>query len=557
MMPHNPQKTILPVGSSPKSERKKSVISKASSGEQSNKKRHGLGNIKLGRYSSALAVGGNKKQVESDDESIMRYINLSLSLSLILTILSSIFSVGRTPIEHALLVMLSVYDKAGVPVEPYGLSSYDKLQSLRTEPALEILKNSTWRHFFDPNKQKDKIDSKQVNNNSNNTYNTNNYTYNDTNRSSNKNLRQHIRSSREYLKEDEMEDMKEEQNSNAFNNVNNTFDNMILRVEILWQSVKIPECDKEFYRKSICCKPLQSIDQCREVAKYIIMLQTHRTCTISVLHSINNRELKLQKNYDILSVLNHKYSRDNLTNTNDDNENVLYRNELIESFKELQVSTINVVKCIQCWRRNMWRPQPFIWLNKNYLLKIKDDMTILHAEIYRRQLQLSKIHYDDLLCIWFKENTDLPTNKNISSSSRVPFLNNVLINSDECRSAHLIIAGESSLLQSLSFETASLFERGVFIPILKLIPQDKNNHYSSNQTQNTPQTNNIKDEDNNKKDERNCNNNKNNFNYLQKDNNNYYETKKENIKIKNDIKIINESTEEEYESEFHDMSISK
>lgn len=446
--------------------------------------------------------------------------------------------------------MLNVYEKAGITVEPYGLSSFDKLQSLRTEPALEILKNTTWRDFFDPNKQKDtKNDIKQVNNsiNNNNTYNNTtkaNNTYNETNKQSNSNIKRHIRSSREYLEVDE--DLEEEQNSNAYKNVNKTFDDMVLRVEILWQSVKMPECDKEFYRKSICRKPLQSIEQCREVARYIIMLQNHRKCTINVLHSINKRELKLQKMYDILAALNRKYSRDHLNDTNDndnENENVLYRNELIESFKELQISTINVIKYIQCWRRNMWRPQPFIWCNKNYLLKIKDDMTILDAEIYKKQLMMCKIFYDDLLCVWFKENTDVPSNKNTCcNNSKVSFLNNLLINSDECRCAHLIITGEESLLQSLAFETASLFEKGVFIPVLKLLPQG-----NSNQTQNISQTNTvIMKENNNKKQIKSFNNNN--------------ETKEENIEekiiIKNENNIKkNDSVEEEYESEFHDMSI--
>lgn len=73
MMPRKPPKMIIPIVSSPpRAESKKLNISKTSSGEQSNKKKHGLGNVKLGRYSTALAVGGIKKHGDSDDESFFR-----------------------------------------------------------------------------------------------------------------------------------------------------------------------------------------------------------------------------------------------------------------------------------------------------------------------------------------------------------------------------------------------------------------------------------------------------------------------------------------------------
>ena len=49
----------------------------------------------------------------------------------------------RTEQDEAILVMQMIYEKAGKEPVILGISASDRLQSLRTEPALEVLKNQT------------------------------------------------------------------------------------------------------------------------------------------------------------------------------------------------------------------------------------------------------------------------------------------------------------------------------------------------------------------------------------------------------------------------------
>lgn len=55
---------------------------------------------------------------------------------------------GLLPVEAAYSVMKRVTQAAGEPLLPTGMSTFNKLQSLRTEPALKVLKSQTWKTFF-------------------------------------------------------------------------------------------------------------------------------------------------------------------------------------------------------------------------------------------------------------------------------------------------------------------------------------------------------------------------------------------------------------------------
>jgi hypothetical protein len=69
-------------------------------------------------------------------------------------------------------------------------------------------------------------------------------------------------------------------------NVITAFNEMIERVESLWIELKIPPADLKFYRDSLCKSPPDSLEQCQEISKYILILKLHRTATLSVLTAI-------------------------------------------------------------------------------------------------------------------------------------------------------------------------------------------------------------------------------------------------------------------------------
>ena len=47
-----------------------------------------------------------------------------------------------------------------------------------------------------------------------------------------------------------------------------------------------------------------------------------------------------------------------------------FRGVLIDACRRAQHATVQVVEAILAWRQHLWRPQPFKWKGKNYLIRI-------------------------------------------------------------------------------------------------------------------------------------------------------------------------------------------
>ena len=62
---------------------------------------------------------------------------------------------GKLPVEAALTIMRRIHEETGYPLDTSGHTAYDKLSSIRVDPALDLLKEKTWREFFD-SKTKDR-----------------------------------------------------------------------------------------------------------------------------------------------------------------------------------------------------------------------------------------------------------------------------------------------------------------------------------------------------------------------------------------------------------------
>ena len=354
----------------------------------------------------------------------------------------------RTEQDEAILVMQMIYEKAGKEPVILGISASDRLQSLRTEPALEVLKNQTWRNFFtgkhtSADQAITGVGADEINNGENN---------------------------EKYVQQQKL-----------LTNINKTFDKMIIRVENLWEILKISTADKEFYKQSICKGPPQSYDQCKEVAKYILALNSHRLDTMKVLKAIQEREHILKRCYDVLGAIHRKTNRDFSNQSQINHEGEIWRKELVLSLKELQLATLNVIKYIQLWRKNLWRPRSFLYREKNYLNKIIMDMNVLDSDIYSRQLSLCQLNFNDLLCIVFPsdEIRDRIGFHDISLENGHP-LRQLFYQQDEnilhdLIAANRIILGEKYLQAALKSENKTLKKKGVFIPLLKVatIPKDE------------------------------------------------------------------------------------
>jgi len=335
------------------------------------------------------------------------------------------------------------------------------------------------------------------------------------------------------------------------------FDRLVARVEQLWSELKIPNADRLFYRKSLCKGPPQSVEQCREIAAYIAALKVHHEATVNVILAIQTREMAIAKCFDVLAALQRKFSRTNQRETtlgstvptlrssfsaqlnfhgasaaaasgrleSDGGGSSFWKEELIVALDDVRSCSLEVIKRVQTWRRNLWRPHPFVYMGVNYVAKMKDDLSILESDIYTKLLALVPLKFSDLQCIVFFSNTGVgktsfadthasqgnnfggtgqqtvsnggsparppahPLSSSMDFSSHVQqqqpgrsssinsqsgeiYIQQLLqeflhkVNPKELQLAATIVLEEDMLQNALAIEHASLLSKGVFIPTL-------------------------------------------------------------------------------------------
>ena len=315
---------------------------------------------------------------------------------------------GKLPVEAAYVVMKRVTEAAGLPIVSAGMSTFNKLNTLRTDPALQILKKNSWRDFFS---QTD-------------------HTKKQPNRPSSRGHREkspQVRSSsslppaapesdqpdgdRRGLEEAELR----QQSAVLLNELAMI---LIERIRGLWQQLKIPAKERTFYEKSICALPVQSAEQCKELARLVAILQQHERNVRKVLASIRRRELAVEKCTDVLVALHRKFaatagpssssssaalaSTDRLAELS--RQQVFWKEELVLALCEVRATSVEVVRDIQEWRRSLWRPLPFVWMGRNYLLKMKEDFAVLESHpSMRRIFESLPLRLDDLQAVYFPE----------------------------------------------------------------------------------------------------------------------------------------------------------
>ena len=408
---------------------------------------------------------------------------------------------GKLPIEAAYKVMKRITEAAKIPVLPAGMSTFNKLESLRTDPAVKVLTSTTWKEFF--SKPKPGNDQKG-NLNAHSLYSTIQATpsqFANTGHSSDKHGMMdgnNIGGDLGMIEEDDpMLDI--------------LFESLILRVNILWREVKIPVKEQQFYRKSLCKRPIQNIDQCKELAGYIEKLEEHKFLIKQVLKQIQIRETALKKCYDVLVALHRKFASGNSSHSSASTKtlniagNVFWKEELILSLDEVRCASLEVIKHIQLWRRMMWRPHAFYYKGVNYLLKMKEDMKLLESEVFRKVLEQVPLQMEDLQCIIFNVNYQHGNSntqhynkygyRSKSFRSQYPpdspeaYMENLVndfqsnIEKDELQAASAVVLEEEMLQQALSTEKEALQLKGVFIPLLR--PNSNSSQQNNNNNTNT------------------------------------------------------------------------
>lgn len=424
---------------------------------------------------------------------------------------------GKLPVEAALTIMRRIHEETGYPLDTSGHTAYDKLSSIRVDPALDLLKEKTWREFFD-SKTKDHMHLSNI-----------------------------LTATNEANPTTTVKDsQKMQQQLEIKRSLDDIFERLIYRVDHYWSVLKIPEADQSFYLKSLCKGPPKSFDQCLEISSYITMLKSHEQATISVIQAIQVREVTITKAFDVLAALQRKitrgfYSRDVLPSPLgrlsgsvrpmsanqavqssydrselDSSSSSFWKEELLSVLDDVRMCTIEVIRRVQSWRRHLWRPHPFVYTGQNYLVKMKDDLSILHSDIYARVLSLLPLRYEDLQCIVFfpivRGSSSMPPSKSAhrsSSPTHVPHFPPVSssnqrdsqlhsgdlhsssnnhnersdrlieqliynfshkVDAQELELAATIILEEDQLQSALTIEQASLQQKGVFIPTLRLKP---------------------------------------------------------------------------------------
>jgi hypothetical protein len=191
----------------------------------------------------------------------------------------------------------------------------------------------------------------------------------------------------------------------------------------------------------------------------------------------------------------------------DVDEDGFWKEELVGALHDLQLASLEVIRRVQLWRRQLWRPRPFFWLQRNaaglglvsgvgsgadgvsvdYLRKMRADMAVLEAPVFARLLRAVPLGRADLRCVIFpltsvqalvqpkdSEQDQVPVPESLdehpswTSPLRDAFLHGLV--PAELTAATKVVQSHDELVAALAEEKRQLQAAGVFIPTLKLFP---------------------------------------------------------------------------------------
>ena len=232
-----------------------------------------------------------------------------------------------TKAEAAVAVMKKLAEAAGEQVVVRGNSIFDSLGYLRTDPAVVVLKNKQWREFF-MELQEEEQQQRGMTGRLNATAATDTSTAQPE--SPSKDKPDYPRLHRK----------------------------LVRRVHHLWNDLRIPESDRDFYGYHLLKTRFESPHQLIDIAEYIRVLQAQRKVTMYTLKTISERERVLQQVLELLSSV----QRRGVVKFADEERGNIWKSEFTLAVLSLQQHNIKVIQAIQHWRQSLCRPFPFMYV---------------------------------------------------------------------------------------------------------------------------------------------------------------------------------------------------
>ena len=244
-------------------------------------------------------------------------------------------NIAKTPsaAELAFNVMKKIHRAAGEECPDRGRSVYDNLAYMKTEPTVQLLANKTWRDFFMEYEQhEDKQERERV------------------------------------KPESEPAHHLNQQESTEIN-YTKLFHKLVKRTYSLWKELHFPDADRDFYTYALLQGPFRSPEQIDELASYVKRLKDHRDSTILVLSYIHERERCVVRCTELIASAHrsmgmkfvsmqeeHKKKMDSGGGDTEDS----VAEDIRDGLNALRSASTAVVKAVQAWRRELWRPHPFV-----------------------------------------------------------------------------------------------------------------------------------------------------------------------------------------------------
>lgn len=250
-------------------------------------------------------------------------------------------NIAKTPsaAELAFNVMKKIHKAAGEEYKDKGRSVYENLAYMKTEPTVQLLANKTWRDFFNEYEH-DRIGVGTT-----------------------------PKSNREVIPSTSNQKSCSSRDENEIN-YPRLFEKLIKRTYSLWKELHFPDSDRNFYTYALLQGPFRNPDQIDELACYVKKLKEHRESTILVISAINVREQCVVRCAELIAsahrsigmkfVSMHDEIKKNMDKEAGIDEDLEVGEEIRESLVAVKRSSVEVVKMIQAWRRELWRPHPFV-----------------------------------------------------------------------------------------------------------------------------------------------------------------------------------------------------
>jgi hypothetical protein len=349
---------------------------------------------------------------------------------------------GRTPSEVALSVMKLVTENTRGHAELEGLSTIDKLNNLRTDPAIEVLQNTDWRGFFESLNQKNISENKQTNGEFDSLYHNNLFQTNNSYRGSKPLPGESLEQTQQRL----------------MKSLEDTSKRMTKRVEILWEELKIPTADRKFYRNSLCRKT--TVQQCQELARYIIALKEHRKRTIRALYSISVRETAIRRCVEFMETV----TADILAA--DDRK----RRFLKITLRDVQEASYDAINAIKYWRNQLWRPLPFFYHGLDYMNKMLDDTAYFDDQLSCGVLDMSLLGCWHLIGNFDPEAVEKEGEncaESLDEEAEESLFKAPYTPAAELWSCAQYLSEDRLLQRSISIEMKYLTKNKVFIPLIR------------------------------------------------------------------------------------------